>query len=111
VAQLFSLGSMSAINPITNLLKVGAWICLLIGAYMSSILIMILVTGHTGINSTGDALVMVAFVIFTFFAFVPFYGFVFPRFKSPRKSVSLAVGSLEVLVITLFLFAVLFPRL
>jgi hypothetical protein len=102
---------MSAMSSMKSLLKVGAWICLLFGLYMAGIVVMIFVTGHTKTSSAAESFAFFAFIIYPFLAFVPFYAFVYPGFKSPRKSVSLCVGLLEVLVIGLFLWSALFPHL
>jgi hypothetical protein len=96
---------------INKLLKVGAWICLLFGIYIAGVVVMIFVTGHAKTNSTGDTLVLFGLIIYPFFALVPFYTFVYPGFKPPRKSVSLGVALLEILVVGLFLWPILFPHL
>ena len=111
MAQLFSLGSMSAMSSINRLLQVGAWICLLFGIYIAVVVVMVFVTGHTKTTSTAEAVGLFSFIIYPFLAFVPFYTFVYPRFKLPRKSVLVSVALLEILVIGLFLCAALFPHL
>ena len=105
------LGMMSAMTSMNRLLQVGAWICLLLGIYIAGVVVMIFVTGHTKTTSMAETLGIFAFAIYPFLALVPFYTFVYPRFELPRKSVSLSVALLEIVVIGLFLWSVLFPHL
>jgi hypothetical protein len=99
---------MSSLN---RFLKVGAWICLFFGLYIAGIDVMIFATGHTKTASTAEALGFAALMIYPFFAALPFYTFVYPKFKLPRKSVLTSVALAEIVVIGLFLLAALFPHL
>ena len=107
MAQLFSLGSMSTTIPILRFLKVGAWICLLPGLYVVAILVGTIVTSPTTIIMDWPAFV-VGF-IYSLLAFIPFFTFVCPLFKSSRKTVLLGVALLEILVVGLLLLAALYP--
>jgi hypothetical protein len=106
VAQLFSLGSMS--NSKLFLL-IGAFVCGLIGAYIAVMAAVGIVTQP--IRSLHDLLIAGYLVIYALLAFVPFCAFIYPRFKTSRKSVFVGSAVIEVLVLAFFLCAILFPRL
>jgi hypothetical protein len=94
-----------------SLLKLGAWICLLLGIYIAVVVVMIFVTGHTKTNSMAEAFMFFGFIIYPFVAFMPFCTLVYPGFKSPRKLVLLGAALIEILVVGLFFWPILFPHL
>ena len=53
-----------------------------------------------------SALQALVLIIYTLTAFVPFIVFIFPRLKSPRKSVLLGVAVIEIVVPGLFLWSI-----
>jgi hypothetical protein len=83
------------------LLQIGACLCALVGAYGLAVIAIPLFTVH---RIGANALVVVAFITYSLLAFVPFGAFVYPRLKSPRKSVSFGVAMLEILVVGIFLW-------
>jgi len=84
-------------------LKIGACLCILIGALYSVVTAQLLV--ERAFYTVGDALFL---VIYTLLAFVPFVVFVYPGSKTPRRPVCLSVGILEILVVGLFVWNLLF---
>ena len=87
----------------TNIfLKIGACLCILIGALYCVVTTQLLV--DRAFYTAGDALII---IIYTLVAFVPFIVFFYPRFKTSRKPVLLSAGILEILVIGLFVLNVL----
>lgn len=83
--------------------QVGALLCALIGIFS------IVVTAGLApeVTTRSDTIFLILLIIYTLLAFVPFIAFVYPGFKMPRKSVSVSVRLLEILVLGLFLYAVL----
>ncbi len=84
--------------------KAGACLCALIGVW--SILIVIHLAGQ--ISSREQVLILIPFAAYGLFAFVPFAAFIYPRLRTPRKSVAVSMSVVEILVVGLFLWAILF---
>jgi len=84
--------------------QIGAFLCALIGIFS------IVVTAELAPRATSrsDKLFLIPLIIYTLLAFVPFIAFVYPRLKTPRKSVWVSMSLLELLVLGLFLYAILF---
>jgi hypothetical protein len=97
------LGSVSSTKVFQQAV---ACLCALIGAWS------IMVTAELAeeVTSKSQAFVLVPVIIYALLAFVPFFAFVYPRLKTSRKSVLLSVSLIEILVLGLFLWAILFSR-
>ena len=89
----------------------GAWVCLLLGIYIAGVAVVILATDHIQTYSRADVFAFSAFIIYPLVAFVPFFTLVYPRFKSLRRPALLSIALLEILVVVLFLWPILFPHL
>jgi hypothetical protein len=72
--------------------QAGAWLCALIGV-LFSILTVILVWERE-FGSTNDAIIVVAF---TFLTFIPFFVFVYPKWKI-HKTIAAFVALVELLI-------------
>ena len=55
--------------------------------------------------SQKDIFILISLVIYAPLAFVPFYVFIYPRLKMPRKPVSIVVSLIEILVMAIFFWA------
>ena len=95
----------------SSLLIFGAWVCLLLGIYIAGVVVVIFATDHIQTYSTADAFAFSAFIVYPFVAFVPFFALVYPRLKSLRKPALFSIALLEMLVVGLFLWPILFPHL
>ncbi|HTL72878.1 MAG TPA: hypothetical protein VL863_06205 [bacterium] len=89
-------------------LLIGAFICGLIGIYIAVMTAIGVVTQP--IRSSHDLFIAGYFVVYTLLAFVPFYVFVYPRFKTSRKSVFVGATVIEILVLAFFI-ALCIPRI
>jgi len=103
VAQLSTLGSMSATKTFQ---QVGAWLCAFLGVWGAAVSVVL----ARQVTSKSQVLILIPFIFYTLLAFVPFVAFIYPRFKTTRKSVFLGVSLLEILVFGLFLYVILFLR-
>jgi hypothetical protein len=54
--------------------------------------------------SRGDVLVLIALLFYAPLAFGPFIVFVYPKLKTPRKSVSIVASVIEVLLVVMFIW-------
>jgi len=96
-------------SGIRILLQFGAYVCLLLGAYCTVCLVVMLSTRR--IETGSNALGLLLFIIYTLLAFVPFIAFVYPTSKTTRKPVFVSAALIEVLVLGLFLCQILFPTI
>ena len=83
----------------SKFLKIGACLCILIGALFSVVTTQLLV--ERAFDTGRDALIL---IIYTSLAFVPFIVFVYPGFKKLRKSVFWSAVVVEFLVLGLFVW-------
>ena len=106
VAQLFSLGSMNdrkLFDEPKIFAQIGACLCALIGAVYCVLTAQLLF--QRAFYSVRDAVIIIAY---TLVAFVPFLVFVYPKPKTLHRSILVGVALLEILVLGLFLWNILF---
>ena len=90
-------------NATTPLLQVGAGLCFLIGLLYSVVTAQGLFDG--AFYSRLDALILISY---TLLAFVPFVAFIYPKLKTHRKPVFLGMAAVEIAILGLFLWNILF---
>jgi integral membrane sensor domain MASE1 len=82
-------------------LLIGAFICALIGAYIAVMAGVGIFTQP--IRSWHELFIAGYLVIYALLAFVPFCAFVYPRFRTSRRSVFVGAAVIEVLVLAFFI--------
>ena len=82
-------------------LQVGAWICALIGLFFMSEIAALLLVGSF-------SLALIPPFIFALVAFMPFVAFILSKEKPPQKLASLSVALIEIVILGVCLWSILF---